>query len=208
MIFLNTISSKGKKVHKNLYKVLNIEPSATDDDIKQAYHKAAKENHPDVVGGNTDAMAIINKAYDVLKNADRRKRYDETGEENQINQDKEKIAAIVVQILKSLLDQNPNNIEIWIKNVRSSWQNDFNSALSKQKTEKVRLEKFLKRISHAPKNDIIGDMIKGTISAIDKNMLQMQQDHEFRLKAVDVFKKYNFTEEQTPQYVTMTFAQG
>lgn len=59
----------------NHYETLGVSKTATLEDIKQAYKKLAKENHPDR-GGNTSKFAEINAAYDVLKDSAKRQEYD------------------------------------------------------------------------------------------------------------------------------------
>lgn len=67
------------------YSVLGLGRDAAPDEVKRRYRELAKEAHPDRAGGgeggegNGDAgrrMALINEAYDVLSDPDRRKRYD------------------------------------------------------------------------------------------------------------------------------------
>lgn len=54
------------------YKILGVSPSATDDEIKQAYRQLAKKYHPDQYAGNPlqdvadEKMKQINEAYDQI----------------------------------------------------------------------------------------------------------------------------------------------
>lgn len=58
------------------YKILNINPDASLNDIKRAYRKLAKIYHPDNYNGSgkeaSEYMSAINKAYDVLTDAEKR----------------------------------------------------------------------------------------------------------------------------------------
>ncbi len=73
------------------YKTLGVARDASQDDIRKAYRKAAKETHPDLNPGKLEAeerFKAINAAYDIVGDADKRKRYDageidETGAERQ-----------------------------------------------------------------------------------------------------------------------------
>lgn len=65
----------------SLYKTLGVEKSASGDEIKKAYKKAALKYHPDK---NSDSDAPqkfkeVTEAYDVLKDEEKRQRYDTTG---------------------------------------------------------------------------------------------------------------------------------
>ncbi|KAF5972809.1 DnaJ like subfamily C member 9 [Fusarium bulbicola] len=66
------------------YEVLSLERTATADDIKKSYRKAALKNHPDKVPQDQKDAAhekfqAIAFAYAILSDPARRKRYDETG---------------------------------------------------------------------------------------------------------------------------------
>jgi DnaJ-class molecular chaperone len=64
---------------KDYYKVLGVSENATQDEIKKAYRKLAKEYHPDKHAGNKDAeekFKDISDAYSILGNAEKRKKYD------------------------------------------------------------------------------------------------------------------------------------
>lgn len=73
----------------NPYETLGVAPNASQDDIRKAYRKAAKETHPDLNPGKPEAEARfkqINAAYDIVGDEDKRKRFDageidETGAE-------------------------------------------------------------------------------------------------------------------------------
>src|SRR5438874_1177271 len=62
------------------YKSLGVGKEATADEIKKAYRKLAKANHPDSTGGDKakeSRFKDISNAYDVLGDAKKRKLYDE-----------------------------------------------------------------------------------------------------------------------------------
>jgi DnaJ homolog subfamily A member 2 len=59
---------------KNYYKILELEKSASEDEIKRAYKKLALKNHPDK-GGDIEKFREIQEAYEVLSNKNRREEY-------------------------------------------------------------------------------------------------------------------------------------
>src|SRR6266705_3990393 len=68
---------------QDYYEVLGVPRTATEDDIKKAYRKLARKYHPDVNPGDTTAeeqFKDIGEAYAVLSDPDKRKRYDQLGE--------------------------------------------------------------------------------------------------------------------------------
>ncbi|NLL35971.1 MAG: DnaJ domain-containing protein [Fretibacterium sp.] len=67
--------------YKDYYEILGVSRSATQDEVRKAYRKLAKKHHPDV-SKEKDAEARykeINEAYEVLKDPDKRARYDALG---------------------------------------------------------------------------------------------------------------------------------
>lgn len=61
------------------YRTLNVAPTATQAEIKQAYRRLAKQFHPDSnrETANHEKIARVNAAYEVLGDAENRKSYDE-----------------------------------------------------------------------------------------------------------------------------------
>src|SRR5689334_16734664 len=65
---------------KDFYKILGVSKSASQADIKKAYRKLARDNHPDSNPGNKaaeDRFKDISEAYSVLSSDTKRKEYDE-----------------------------------------------------------------------------------------------------------------------------------
>jgi len=59
----------------DLYEILEVELDVKADEIKMAYIKQAKKNHPDQ-GGSSDKFQEITRAYEILFNKETRKEYD------------------------------------------------------------------------------------------------------------------------------------
>ena len=64
---------------KDYYKILGVEKSASEDEIKKAYRKLAHQHHPDKSGGDEKKFKEINEAYQVLSDQEKRGRYDRFG---------------------------------------------------------------------------------------------------------------------------------
>lgn len=68
--------------YKDYYKILDVDKTASEKDIKKSYRKLARQYHPDVNPGKPEAEAKfkeINEAYEVLSNKEKRQKYDELG---------------------------------------------------------------------------------------------------------------------------------
>lgn len=67
--------------YKDYYKILGVDRNATIEEIQKAYRKLARKYHPDA---NKDPAATekfkeINEAYEVLRDPEKRKKYDALG---------------------------------------------------------------------------------------------------------------------------------
>src|SRR4029079_15336582 len=71
---------------KDYYTALGVAPDADEQAIKQAYRKLARQYHPDVNPGDTQAeerFKEINEAYQALSDPERRRKYHELREQYQ-----------------------------------------------------------------------------------------------------------------------------
>lgn len=69
---------------RDFYEVLGVEKGASENDIKSAYRKKAKQHHPDLHPGDKEAedrFREINEAYEILSDPQKRARYDQFGHE-------------------------------------------------------------------------------------------------------------------------------
>jgi len=64
---------------RDYYEILGVSKSASDDEIKKAFRKLAVKYHPDKEGGDETKFKEANEAYEVLKDKQKRQRYDQFG---------------------------------------------------------------------------------------------------------------------------------
>ena len=68
---------------RDYYEVLGVSKNATDEELKKAYRKLAKQYHPDANPNNREEAEVkfkeVNEAYEVLSDKQKRARYDQFG---------------------------------------------------------------------------------------------------------------------------------
>ncbi len=81
LAFLSSVAGKTP----NPYKVLGVQQTATEEDIKTAFKKRSRKYHPDINKEDPKAKEKFEKvvnAYELLKDPERRRMYDMTGEDD------------------------------------------------------------------------------------------------------------------------------
>jgi DnaJ-class molecular chaperone len=76
--------------YKDYYEVLGVSRTATDEEMKKAFRKLARKYHPDIAKDKKTAeekFKEINEAYEVLGDAEKRKKYDQLGPNWKAGQD-------------------------------------------------------------------------------------------------------------------------
>ena len=76
------VYEEAKVEYKDYYKILGVGREASKDEIAKAFKKLARKYHPDLNPGNKESeekFKEINEAYEVLKDEQKRKMYDQLG---------------------------------------------------------------------------------------------------------------------------------
>lgn len=89
---------------QTLYEVLGVPETATHDEIRAAYRKITKTIHPDVSKEDADRFNRAKHAHDVLTDAERRARYDETGDSRDQRRVPNKERAMVMVLLTQIVE--------------------------------------------------------------------------------------------------------
>ena len=154
----------------DLYASLNIPRTASKSDIKSAYRKLAKINHPDKKG-NPEKFKEINLAYTILYDDKSREIYDRTGQLPKNND--EKIISELMNLFFQFIEQQGENIiykNVFIEMIGSlnNQKNQINKNIDQLKSKIKIYENTKSRIK--AKNEIFIHALENVIANINKNI--------------------------------------
>lgn len=130
---------------KNYYKILEIETTAEQVDIKKAFRSLAKKYHPDRNKDNEEALRKfqdINEAYEVLGKEDSRKKYDES-----LRKSEERKNSFSQKRSEAKGSQNTGrvkktgNTKVDFENLNSYFENFFGFSADSERINKDKLKK-------------------------------------------------------------------
>ncbi len=193
----------------SLYNILDLDASATQEEIKKAFRDKSKDNHPDKIGDNPK-QAEINKAYAVLKNPATRKRYDDTGKESAIPFDV-RFRAFLQDTFLKLIEQVE---DVTHQDLIGSFKNYVKSYISGAEQGKALLEKKLNKFQtilerlKSKQDGTISFVITNNITEVKRLILLTEDDIKFFKDCFEILNDYDYTfdlqEEST--FVTVSFS--
>jgi curved DNA-binding protein CbpA len=186
-----------------LYDVVGVSPQAAKEEIKSVFRAKAKMMHPDK-GGNPVEFDKLKRAFDVLKDPTKRKRYDETGRTTASLVDEDRIRSFFVQTMLAVVEaadpmgrtDDPAHEDIHAKLIFTISNN-----LGELQTQEQTITKKLKRAGQLRKRFKLKDGLsfnpveEGLIAQIRRleKELESTKDKEELTKAVlETLGKYNY----------------
>lgn len=187
------------------YIVLCVTTDASDADIKAAYRLWAQRTHPDRPGGDCDAFDRVQKAYDILSDPERRKRFDETGDIDEPTPLSSKAEQKLASVFNSLLEQDVEYGDL-IAQCRSSIK-DTQSKMTRQleefSTEYVKLASRLGRVE-AKDFNLYESLIQQKIDTLQHQEKAVREEIDSLDAVLELLKDYTDTapKEREPAYMT------
>ena len=148
---------------KGLYKRLGVKNDCSKQDIIDAYKKLAQKLHPDKTGGSVESFTKLKEAYEVLKNPDKRARYDAGESTEDITPDEIQARDILSTLLSDAIMVAKDDVDL-IQQVRNSINTSLVDNQSVIRQEKEAIEKMrhvLSRIEYTGNDD--RNLVKGNI---------------------------------------------
>ena len=165
----------------NPYETLGAPNDATADQIKAARRALSKRYHPDRKHGDPERMALVNLANDILTDADRRERYDQSGSTKPIQTLQDEIDNNVRQLIKMCLDNN-QGMSHAVDHMRGQRQK-VTMAIRGMGDKMANLKRRLPQITHRKGGrNLAAEMIEHGMLAVGQSLAEAERD----LKMVDL----------------------
>lgn len=179
----------------DFYTILGLEKGASADDIKKAFRKKAKENHPDREGGSDEMMSAINQAYGVLSDPEKRARYDATGAFGEMPNMEQQAESLIMSMFSRCMASRITGSIVWqvkqglfaegesLKTQCQQLQNQKDMLLARRKTIKA---PGAKNLAHM--------IVDQQVQSMDQMIQQKYEQIEIYAKALVIIEDYEDVE--------------
>lgn len=182
------------------YEILGVERTASKKEITKVFRKMAMLSHPDKFPGDKEKVAefiVIKKAYDLLKNAKKRARYDKTGEiEPEPEIDSLAIGIILANFKTVILDKE-GIVTNYIIDVNAKLEEENQTLIEQSMVativiKKLRvLRKFFK-VNKGQEN-ILLDSLESDILDLEVSQKIIHDQRQVLKRAFQLLQTYEFT---------------
>jgi curved DNA-binding protein CbpA len=186
---------KSTKADMNFYETLGIGASATPDEIKKAFRKKAKDNHPDREGGSDEAMSKINQAYGILSDPQKRSRYDETGLFNDLPNVTEQAESLIMHMFSRCLSSRISGSVVWqVKQGLFAEESALQNQLSQLTGQKDMLLARRKTVKSTSSKNLAHMVVDQQVQSIGQMIDQKKEQVEIFKKALELVQTYEDVE--------------
>jgi DnaJ-class molecular chaperone len=184
-----------------LYDTLGVASDASAEEIKAAYRTNAQQLHPDK-GGSVEQFHAIQKAYEVLRDPERRANYDNNGSTEEL----QNIDQDANSMLASMLLQSVDRLDITYSNVVGEIANQFdmliqqiNAAIALSEEQIKKRQNVITRSQRKSDGEnILAAMLNGNIRALEEQKTALNQQLNTVLRAQDILKDYVYNSDARP----------
>lgn len=156
----------------NYYDILGVPKDASLADIKLAFRLKAQRLHPDKPGGDAAEFNALRKAYDVLRDEELRKRYDETGSGERVIY---KHLDMLADLFKQLISSNAKGDMIELARQHLDTQlHSVSADLTKALNNVALLEKRLGRVKCTGQINLYEGVIQEGLNGTRNNIEKME----------------------------------
>jgi DnaJ-class molecular chaperone len=186
-------------VKKSLYDTLGVDKNSSPEDIKKAYREKSKSAHPDR-GGSNEEQANLNKAYTLLIDVEKRARYDQTGNDNEIpfeNKFNQFITQVFMQ-LSGEMDIDHENLIDAIKSEMYKGVMNLEANIENNEKLKNKFERIQRRMKSKGNQSLL-HLVAGQIEIFKNTIENCKVEIDFIKQCKAVMEEYSYEVDQRPQ---------
>lgn len=184
--------ARGIEANMSLYDDLGVGKNASFEEIRSAYRRRARECHPDL-GGDREEFERIQNAHDVLADADRRARYDQTGDtaEEPDNHFSE-LTAVIIAAFDHVLAQagakfREHDLIVHTRGVLRGQKRGIEASIAGAAEEMAKLEELVERLKFEGAGP---DILSGTLRQRIRNQDEWIRSAEHKVEQIDQAVEY------------------
>lgn len=188
---------------RSLYAELGIERGVSATEIDKAYRLRARKAHPDA-GGSSEAFHAVAHAYAVLSDPDRRKAYDETGYEGELDAENiaaramERVQELVGTVLESDLPFETIDLVVAIRDTLTKQRADIAAGVRKLERQARRAEAMARRFQKSSGDNFIRGLLERRAADTRSNAEKTRQEEAVFAKAIELLADYSFEHTAVP----------
>jgi hypothetical protein len=176
----------------NYYSVLELKPTATNEDIKIAYRRLAVKFHPDKNPDSPTAeieFKMVLEAYEILSDPEKRKRFDAG-----VSLTDDIHAAALLIVRKTLVSVLTENIQNFAQHAQNLYHMNRSSLEQKRVAifrEQTRLKSIAPRLSKSQKDSVEHSVFRDMYQLNKKALMLVNQELYVYDVAYEIMKKVN-----------------
>lgn len=204
-----------------LYRLLGVDPGATPEEIKRAYRKTAMIVHPDH-GGDKETFNRVRLAREILRDKNRRERYDRTGDasetvvDNDLAQAMELLSQLVMGALEfsmkndcdilslDILGSFKNTLRVKIKEFQESIDGNLVAIRSLERLAKKFNRRQKKKKDDAQPPNILRNVVDGNIRLLKTSNDQARDKIRHIEIAIGLIDDHTFERSAASMFRNMT----
>lgn len=182
----------------NLYEILGVPKDATRSEIKKAYYNKSKDQHPDK-GGDAEEFKVLVRAYNILFDEEKRKRYDDGETVDNIGKtmksEYEQSLDIVLQIFFQCIAQADPEKQDVFKMMKDSMGHAIGQIKAKISAENqmiARIENVVKRIKTDNPENIFMMSANAQIAGHNHTIKALNEEMNRGIKALKLMEQYSY----------------
>jgi curved DNA-binding protein CbpA len=152
------------------YETLGVPPDASPEDIKRAFRRKASQHHPDREGGDPEKMAAVNRAWLVLQDPDKRKRYDETGEDADEPPVEAQARDLLASMFAAVIDKAEDSFAKLVGQLLDHERREVQQKRATAEKNRTRLQRRRKKIKVKEGENIVHHLIDAKLAEIERGI--------------------------------------